>query len=50
MAYQVCENNGEDPSWPQFREEFLDKYQNTAVRSVLRQKLRAIKYEGVRTR
>lgn len=47
MAYLVRENNEVDPIWQQFREDFLDKYQNMAVRSVLlRQKLRAIKYEG----
>ena len=45
--YLVAENDDEDPPWKEFRQAFIDKYQNQALRSVLlRQKLRAVKYEG----
>lgn len=45
--YLVAENDEVDPPWKEFRQAFIDKYQNQAVRSVLlRQKLHAVKYEG----
>src|SRR5271170_6251918 len=45
--YLVEQNDDMDPPWTYFRQQFIDKYQNPAVRAVLlRQKLRAIKYEG----